>query len=89
MENNSDNLKKLKQLFIPYGLQSQQTLLKPLIKNQKGGSPQFIFKFNNKIIKNNNMDITLQQPKINQNNDFDEIPLIEEPSVLNSFMIRI
>ena len=75
-------------MFIPYGLQSQHTLLKPLINNQKGGSPQFIFKFNNKIIKNNNMDINLQQPKINQN-DFDEIPLIEEPSVLNSFMIRI
>ena len=88
MENNSENLTKLKQLFIPYGLQTQQTILNTL-KNQKGGSPQFIFKFNNKIIKNNNMDINLEQPTINQNNDFDEIPLIEEPSVLNSFMIRI
>lgn len=86
MEN---NLKKLKQLFIPHGLQIQNDIkIKEYTKNkQVGGSPTFIFKFQNKIIKDDVNKNYISTPVLNEIN-LNEIPLIEEPSTMNSFMIR-
>lgn len=83
MEN---NLKKLKQLFIPHGLQIQNEI-KINDKQQVGGSPTFIFKFQNKIIKDDVNKNYVSTPVLNEIN-LNEIPLIEEPSTMNSFMIR-
>ena len=82
----TETIKNLKHFFIPYGLQIQNS---QLIKNttQSGGSSSTNFKFQNQILKKTNININKKEVNHNPIN-FDLIPLNEEPSVADSFMIK-